>query len=218
MRRSITIIALILWAGPLALFGQGFASVGLKAGISLANQTYRITPIDYRLDTEPIAGPAISLFIEAFRGDHFSFQADISYAVKGSKSAVQSITVNHLDFDQIIVNEGAMATSTYRYLSLEPMARYRIGQGSLHPYFLLGPRLDILLKYTSESEYPLDEQNSIILGLTSGVGLEYNLKRLALFTELKYLPDISPVANQEPLLINNNMLSLTLGVRWNASE
>lgn len=218
MKRSSTILALIFWAGPLALFGQSFASMGLKAGISIANQSYRITPIDYALETELVVGPAISLFVEAFRGDHFSFQTDISYAVKGSKSTVQSITVNHLDHDRIIVNEGAMATSNFSYLSLEPMARYRIGQGSLHPYFLLGPRLDILLKYQSESEYPLVEQNSIVFGLTCGAGLEFNLKRLALFTELKFLPDISPVTNQEPLLINNNMLSLTLGVRWMASE
>lgn len=218
MKRSSIITALFLWAGSLAIFGQGIASMGLKAGVSLANQNYRITPIDYALETDLVVGPAISLVVEAFSGDHFSFQADISYAVKGSKSTVQSITVNHIDQDQVIVNDGAMAESNFKYLSLEPMARYRIGQGSLHPYFLLGPRLDILLKYQSESEYPLVDQNSIILGLTCGGGLEFNLQRLALFTELKYMPDISPVTNQEPLLINNNMLSLTLGVRWVASE
>jgi hypothetical protein len=202
----------------MAIFGQGFASLGLKAGVSIANQSYRISPIDYALETDPVVGPALSIFVEAFRGDHFSFQADISYAVKGSKSATQSLTVNHLDNDRIIVNEGAVATSTFSYLSLEPMARFRVGQGSLVPYFLLGPRVDILLKYQSGSEYPLVDQNSIILGLTCGAGLEFKLQRLGLFTELKYLPDIGPVTSKEPLLINNNMLSLTLGIRRIGSE
>ena len=218
MKRSSTIIALLFWAGSMAIFGQGFASLGLKAGASLANQNWRISPIDFALETDPVVGPALSIFLEAFRGDHFSFQADISYTVKGSKSATQSVTVNHLDQDRIIVNQGAVTTSTFSYLSLEPMARYRVGQGSLVPYFLLGPRLDILLKYQSGSEYPLVDQNSIILGLTCGAGLEFKLQRLDLFTELKVLPDISPVTNGEPLLINNHMLSLTVGVRWMASD
>jgi len=218
MKRSTIILALFIWAGSMAIFGQGFASLGLKAGVSVANQNWHISPIDYALETDPVVGPALSVFVEVFRADHFSFQTDISYAVKGSKSATQSVTVNHLDHDRIIVNEGAVAISTFSYLSLEPMARFRVGQGSLVPYFLLGPRLDILLKYESGSEYPLVAQNSIILGLTCGTGLEYKLQRLGLFTELKYLPDISPVTNEEPLLIKNNMLSLTLGIRWLHSE
>ena len=98
------------------------------------------------------------------------------------------------------------------------MARYRFGQGSMIPYFLLGPRMDLLLNHSSDSDYPLDNQKSIIFGLTSGVGLEFRLQQLGLYTELQYLPDISPVTNEEPLLINNNMISLTLGVRWFASE
>ena len=46
---------------------------------------------------------------------------------------------------------------------------------------LLGPRVDILLKYETDSEYPLDEQNSVIPGLTIGAGLEYGLANLGVF-------------------------------------
>ncbi len=98
------------------------------------------------------------------------------------------------------------------------MARYRLGQGSLVPYFILGPRIDILLKYSSGSEYPLVDQNSLILGLTCGAGFEFRLQRLGLSAELQYLPDLSPLTNEKPLLINNNMISFTLGIRWFVSE
>lgn len=218
MKRNLVTISIIVWAGFLALYGQIPSSLGVKAGISLANQSYRFTPIDYTMETELVAGPAFSLLVEAFRGVHFSLQVDLSYAVKGSRSSTQSVTVDHLDNDRITVNEGEMTTSTFSYISLAPLARYRLGQRSLVPYFLLGPRMDILLKYSSESEYPLVKQNGAILGLTCGAGLEYRLQRLGLFTELQYLPDLSPVTNEEPLLINNNMVSFTLGIRWFTSD
>ena len=214
MRRSLVTIALILWAGLFAIYGQFPSSFGAKAGISLANQTYTLSPIDYNLETEPVVGPALSLFVEAFRGPHFSLQVDLSYLVKGSKTSTESVTVDHLNNDRIIVNEGEQSTSTVKYLSIAPMARYRLGQGSLQPYFLLGPRVDILLKYETDSEYPLDEQNNVIPGLTFGTGLEYGLNNLGLFAELQYQGDFFPVTGQDPLLVNNHMISFTLGLRW----
>lgn len=213
MRRGLATIALILMAGISILYSQANYSLGIKAGVSLANQSYQLRPIDYTIETEPIVGPAIFLFVEAFRGSHFSFQVDLSYLVKGSKSSTESLTVDHLNNDQIIVNEGEQSTSTFKYLSIAPMARYRMGQGSLLSYFLLGPRLDMLLDYSTDSEYPLENQNGTILGLTLGAGLEYKLEKVGLFTELQFQPDLSPLTNEEPLHINNNIISFTLGLR-----
>jgi len=210
--KRIFIILLCLTMSFL-LYGQRPVTLGVKAGISLANQRYRITPIKYTIKTEPIAGPAITLFVEAFRGDHFSFQADIAYCVKGSRSTTQSVTVNHLDNDRIIVNEGEMTKSVFRYLSITPMARYRFGKDHLVPYLLLGPRLDMQLRYSSDSDYPLTGQNGSVLGLTGGVGLEFTLLRAALFTEILYLPDLTPVTGEDPLQVKNHMVSITVGVR-----
>jgi hypothetical protein len=88
----------------------------------------------------------------------------------------------------------------------------------LSPYFLVGPRVDFLLNYGTESEFPLESQSHTILGLTAGGGLEFQVANLGIFAEILYQPDLSPVSNKEPLLINNNMLSLSLGIRWIVSE
>jgi hypothetical protein len=208
-----TLIILVCLAGPFLLYGQRPVTLGVKAGISLANQRYRITPIEYTIETEPIAGPAITLFVEAFRGDHFSFQADIGYSVKGSRSSTQSVTVNHLDNDRIIVSEGEMTRSLFRYLSIAPMARFSFNSDHLAPYFLLGPRLDMQLRYSSDSDYPLTRLNGSILGLTGGMGIEFTLQRAALFTEILYQPDLTPVTGEDPLLVKNHMISITVGVR-----
>ena len=218
MKRSLVTIAVIMCAGIPALFGQFPSSFGVKAGISGADQSYLITAIDYQLETKGVVGPTFSLFMEAFKGNHFSLQVDLSYFLKGSKTTTQSVTVDHLNNDQIIINEGEESTSTFSYFSMAAMARYRMGQGSLQAYFLLGPRLDFLLKYKTDSEYPLDDQNSVIPGLTLGAGLEYQLELMSIFTELQYQGDFIPVTGQDPLLINNHMISFTLGIRWFLSE
>ena len=184
----------------------------------MANQSYRFTPIDYEIETEPLIGPSLALFVEAFKGDRFSFQLDLGYVVKGSSTTTQSISVNNLDNDRITIHEGDASVSKFTYMTVVPLVRYRFGLERLTPYVLLGPRIDFLLKYESDSEYPLEDQNGTILGLTFGAGLEFNFQNLGLFAELQYLPDLSPVTNEAPLLINNNMLSLTLGVRWIVSE
>jgi len=218
MKRVLLSIALILVAGLFVLYGQFPSSFGAKAGISITDQSYQLTPIDYELETEAIAGPTFSVFMEAFRATHFSLQADLSYFLKGSKTSTQSVTVDHSNNDQIIVNEGEMTRSTFKYISLAPMARYRLGKGSFQAYFLLGPRVDILLKYESDSEYPLEDQQRVIPGLTLGAGLEYSLNQLGIFTELQFQGDIMPVTGQDPLLVNNHLLSLTLGLRWLVSD
>ena len=214
MKRLFPVILFALIIGTMDVHCQFIESVGLKAGISLSNQSYRFTPLDYSLETDLIIGPGIAVFMESFSKEHLSFQLDLEYAAKGSKTNTQSITVNHLENDRIIVNKGDLTVSKFHYISLSPMARYRIGNESIKPYALLGPRLDFLMKYKTDSDYPLEEQNSIILGLSGGVGVEFNLNILGVFLEVQFQPDLSPVTNQDPLLINNNILFFTLGIRY----
>jgi hypothetical protein len=194
---------------------QLISSLGGKAGLSLSNQLYRITPLDYTLETNPVVAPSLVFFMETFRGNHFSLQTDFAFACRGSSTTTRSITVDHLEADRVIVNEGEPATSRHRYLAISPMLRARTTRGRVEPYALFGPRLDMLLYYSTQSDYPLEEQNHLILGLSMGVGADFNLKRNKLFTEIQVQPDLSPVTSEEPLLIQNNSLVLTLGLRWN---
>jgi hypothetical protein len=209
----MTVAFTVLLSGPTAVQSQFLQGMGLKAGLSLADQRYRFTPIDYTLETDPVAGPSAALFIETFRHEHLSVQMDLSFAVKGSKTTTRSVTVNHLDNDRIEVNKGDLRTSRHTYLSVSPMARYRMNREGMNPYFLLGPRLDYLLTYRTDSDYPLEEQNSIVLGLSGGMGVELDLQKLGVFLEVQYQPDLSHVSSREPLRITNNLFFIALGVR-----
>jgi len=214
MKQAIPVILFILLTGIPAVHGQFIRSVGFKAGISLANQSYRFTPIDYTLETSPVLGPGIAIFIEALSREHLSIQLDLAYAAKGSKTTIESVTVNHLENNSIVVNVGDLKVSKFNYLSLTPLARYRFDRERLSPYIVAGLRLDYLLNYKTDSDYPLEEQNKFIMGLSGGVGVEYNLNKLGVFFEVQYQPDINPVISKDPLLINNNILLITLGIRY----
>ncbi len=214
MKRIMPAILFVLMSATLTVDCQFIRSVGLKAGISLADQSYKFTPIDYKLETKPVAGPGITIFVEAFGGKRFSFQSDLAFVAKGSKTTTQSVTVNHLENDRIMVNQGDEKVSRFHYLCFSPMARYRIDLARITPYALLGLRVDFLMKYTTDSDYPLDEQNKVIPGLTGGAGAEFSLKRLGIFMEIQYQTDAMPVTGKDPLLVNNNILLFTLGIRF----
>jgi len=213
MSRLIYPIWILLIVFAPVVKGQTPASYGLKAGLMVANQSWKYTNLDYTLYTEPDGGLAAAFFVEAFKGEHFSFQLEVAYLEKGSTTTTESITINHLENNRLMVNEGDVKTSDFSYISIATLARYRFDLEHLVPYFLLGPRLDFLVNYGTDSDYPLEAQNGTILGLTFGTGLEYRFKQFHLFAEIQFQPDLSPVTNEDPLLINNNALSFTIGFR-----
>jgi hypothetical protein len=214
MRGRWIAVVIVVILGSQGAGAQFITSLGLKGGLALSNQSYVIYSLNYQIETKPILSPSMAFFIESFQGEHFSLQTDFAFACRGSSTTTESITVDHQNSDQVIVNEGDEATSRHRYLAISPMLRARTNNGGVEGYALFGPRLDILLYYTSQSEYPLEEQNHVIFGLTMGVGVEFPLKKNMLFTEIQFQPDLSKVTNTDPLLINNNSLVLMLGLAF----
>ena len=214
MNRTAISILILLFTGSLATNGQFIGSLGAKAGLTLANQSHQFTPIDYTMETESIIGPVAGIFMEVFRKKHLSFQLDLAYVAKGSKTTTESITVNHLENDRISVNQGDLTVSNFNYLVASPMVRFRFDKRQISPYLMLGPRFDYLLNYKTDSDHPLEEQNSFLLGIHGGAGVEYILRNLGIFIEVQYQSDLQPVTTQDPILINNNVLLFNLGIRY----
>jgi hypothetical protein len=213
MRKGILYAVLITLICPGQARGQLVDGLGLKAGILVSNQTHRFTPIDYTMDTDPVMAPAAALFLELFRGRSFSIQADLACMTRGNTTTTRSVTVNHLDQDRITENKGDAVTSKFRYLSFSPAVRVRTGFKHIIPYAIAGPRMDVHLSYSTDSDYPLEEMNRLIVGLTFGIGMEYNSGRTGLFLEAEYQPDLTPVTDREPLLISNSSLFVAVGIR-----
>lgn len=212
MKRSLLFV-LLLMPGILPVRAQFIDSYGLKTGLCIANQSFRFTPIDHELPTDVLIGPGALVFIETFKGKHLSFQLDLGVMFKGSKTHAASLTVDHMNNDRIVVNQGPPVTSAHQYFTFSPLARFEREYALVNIYASLGPRLDFLLNYSNDSPYPLEEQRNRILGLSGAFGLGYSLGKIGVFSEIQYQPDLSPVTNTEPLLVNNNALFFSLGIR-----
>ena len=212
MKRSVIVLLFVLLSGTMLVRGQFIDSYGLKTGLCIANQSIRFTPIDTELPTDVLIGPTALVFAEIFKGKHLSFQMDLGVMFKGCKTTAQSVTVDHTNNDRIVVNEGPLVTSAFQYITVSAMGRFERQYGAFDIYALLGPRLDYLVNYASDSPYPLDTQHAMLIGLTGGFGTGYSLENFRVFGEFQYLPDLRPVYNITPLLINNNAICLCIGI------
>lgn len=221
MKSIKTILVLISLLGFANLHGQFFKHFGVKAGMSLSNQSLLFTSptLETQWPTDVLLSPGILFFLESFKGEKVSMQIDLGYMGKGFRTTTHSITIDHLNNDSIIINEGPETFSRFHYLSFAPMVRYRHELEKVVFYTLLGPRIDWLKSYFTTSEYPLEQQNEVIIGLTGAFGFEYKLDYLTLdylgvFAEIQYQADLSPLTNKAPLLVNNDCLLLSVGVRF----
>lgn len=210
----VTILFGLLFILTFSAHAQVIRSYGAKGGMVLANQRYEITPLDYRVETQPIVRPAMGVFAELFYHPYLSVQTDLMYIGKGSRTSTESLTVNHRDNDNVTVNEGPETSSTYHYLSFSPMVRFRIEDLGLTYFALLGPRFERLFGYNTTSEYPLERRETNAFGLTAGIGAEYSMESMEAFAELQFQPDMTAVTEDEPLLVKNRLFMLTLGVRF----
>jgi len=216
MRLRSVFISLSLLSAVLAMQAQSPMSVGVKAGISISNQkvVFTLPEGDYRMETGSIAGPAASFFVELARGERWGIRLDAGYIPMGSSTTTESITVYHLENNRIVENKGDLTRSIFHYLSLSPAVKYRPLPGRLSPYLLAGPRFDVLLDYNNGTDYPLDDQNKLIPGVSAGGGVEFMPGRLGLFLEGLYLVGALPVTRTDPIHIRNRGGFLTIGLHF----
>lgn len=216
MKVRALLISLFMLAGSPCLQAQSSWNFGLKAGVSLANQDviFQLPDTEYQMETALIAGPTASLLVEYMWGKGWGIQMDAGYIPKGSSTTTESISVLHLENNRVVENKGASSRSSFHYLSFAPQLRYRILRGNFTPYLLAGPRLDVLLGYESDAAYPLEEQRSVIPGLSFGLGAEAWFGQTGIFFEMQYQGDLFPVTGTDPVLINNLAGLFTIGLRY----
>jgi hypothetical protein len=212
MKKNILLGLLVLGA-CITAEAQLIDSYGLKGGLVLAEQDVAFTPLDTELPTDILPGMGAAIFVEMFQRSKLSLQLEAAYRSKGHRTTAQSLTVDHLNNDSIIINHGPEVTAKFKYLQFSPMVRIRTELGPTTVYTLVGPAVNFLLDYNSTSPWPLQDQNNMLLGLNGSLGVEYALPKISLFAELAYEVDLMPVYNTQPLWISNSAVIISIGIR-----
>jgi len=197
--------------------GQVIKTVGVKSGISVANQAWRIKTDNRLLDTESRIGFYGVVSMAFLKSKYFSLNTDLGYYTKGSTQRVLNTSIAMPEGD------GTFSTFDTRldYVVFSPMLRARYEVGPFIPYALLGLRVDYQWSYRSDfsDQVVPNDFRRIIWGSSTGAGVEYRFKQIGLLVEGQYhhdfsrLIDTQPSANQAGLEVKNSALVWCVGLK-----
>ena len=214
-----TFIFLILTS---LLLGQVVQSVGIKSGVSIANQTWFYKSINLTLKKDKILGSYSALTVDFIKSKYFNIATDIGYCQKGCTEKIQATTVN--------MPEGTGVYKTYNtkfnYFSFSPLVKTKYTTTHFIPYIILGARIDYQLSYKSDLYLKQFESNfhKTILGLSSGAGMEFKIKNFGINTEFQYQYDITKLVDTPPsaintgLRINNKAFVISIGLKYHLNK
>ncbi len=198
--------------------GQVIKCIGIKGGVSVANQTWHFKSIDETLNKENGQGFYGAVSLEFLKSKYFSLTTDFGYCAKGNTEKVLNTTIDMPEGD------GTYETfdTKFNYLTFSPMLRMRYETTHFIPYALLGLRMDYQLSYESDFNYQLieDEFNKTIWGANFGAGLEYKFKQCGIFIEGQYQYDFSNVldipasANNTGIEVKNQAFVICAGLKY----
>jgi len=197
---------------------QNKHSIGLSSGLAIANQKHEITDMDYTIETSSIMGNVTKLVYNMKLNDDLNFVSKIGYIRKGSKTEFESLTVNHLQNDDIIVNTGDLKSSTYDYLSFDAGVQYILLATNQQIYAVGMIRIDKLLNYDTESDYEIVSDNEYLLGIDPAIGIKHSLAKIDLFAEFQYLFDVIPVMDSKGIKLKNRASVISFGCLYNLSK
>ena len=202
--------------------GQVLKSIGLKGGVSVANQDWNYKSTTYTLNTENRNGFYSALTFEFLKSKYLSLSTDLGYCAKGSATEVMNTT------NDLPEGDGTYETydTKFDYFTLSPSIKLRYETTHLVPYALFGLRMDYQLSYKSDFDYQLIEKefNKTIWGANFGAGLEYKFKQLGIFLEGQYQYDFTKVldmpesASNSAVEVNNEAFVICVGLKYNLTK
>lgn len=220
MKRALTIFLSL--SIVIITNGQIIKSIGIKEGISIANQTWFYKSIDLTLKKDYRVGFYSAATLEFIKSKNFWLLTDLGYCQKGSKEKMKNTT------DYMPEGDGTYKTynTKFDYLTLCPLLKILYPSSHFIPYALSGLRLDYQLSYKSDFNLKQIENDfhKAILGINFGAGTEYKIKNFGILIEGQYNFDLTKVmntpssANSTGLKINNNAFIISAGIKYNINK
>jgi len=178
---------------------------GIKIGMATANQSWDYSTAGLDLDNNSRAGLDIGVFYLMYDGESFDIIPEIRYIQKGTSA------------DFINTNIGQIVTLEPRadYLTITPMIKKTVPIW-INPYFLAGPRLDVLLGTNSEQFFDTFEKLRFLdFGVTLGAGFDFPFNDQFYFlTEFRYEPSFINAYQTDNLEVKNTAFSVLIGLAY----
>ncbi|MEI6489081.1 MAG: outer membrane beta-barrel protein [Bacteroidota bacterium] len=225
MKRTILLLVSLLIVRNMS--GQIVKSIGIKEGLSFANQIWYAKSINLTQKTHYRIGLYSGVTLDFFNSKYFNLTTDLSYCQKGCRMEKQSsgnyssVTSPHHLYS---TNSMFYWNFKFHYLSFSPLLKIKYTTNHLIPYALLGLRFDYQLLFQTDAvsmSGPIgNNYNSTIFGMNCGGGIEFKFNYVAITVEYQYQYDFTKVIDSPPSTnntgqkITNRASIVTLGLKY----
>jgi hypothetical protein len=207
--------ALLLLAACLPNFpsyGSEPADWGIKAGVSVSNQSYHYKTTEIERHFNSYTGLSVDIFGNTLQSDHLSMAGQLSYVQKGCAEELPSAYADPSS-PQGYADGGKMIfQNRIDYISVAVLGKIRVDLNAVKPYLFFGPRYDIPFKTKSISTSIYDHLKNN-WGLSVGIGAEFRFfwpDRM--LVEFQYSPDLDEIYETEALSIRKTSYEVKFGV------
>lgn len=165
-----------------------------------------LTPESHRSSERQSWGAGVVFEMFSFSG--FRLQSEIEYINKGA--------IERNELVNIYTNERRRGVNKYRYIAFNNFAKFRMETFNFTSSLLIGARLEYNLgKSIGAYNQVADNFKKLWVSPDIGIGFEpYSYRKLKIFTELHYNPDIRRQYNKNNVAANNRTWELRVGIMW----
>ena len=183
---------------------------GLKAGLSVSDQSYDYTVPGLNVDRLNQTGIAAGIFINLNFSPLTSVRFGVDYIQKGSAIEVDLTTPQSPTVIGTLRFEDRLDYLSFNLLATPSL----IKTPPISPYLIVGPRVDFLISSDTYIEtLTSDKLKSGIFGASVGAGFKFSIASTSsLFVEAVYQPDFSDTFKINTLTIKNKSFLISAGV------
>ena len=200
---------------------QVVESIGLKGGLSFANQTWEFNSPDFTNKKDFKIGMYSVLTANFFKSEYLCLTTDIGLVQKGFQ---EDVAITNEESPELITSYKTYK-STFNYFTFSPKLSVNYDFNKLITYVFVGPRIDIQTNY--KTDYPtnnFDEFNKIVWGVTYGGGIEYRIKSIGILLEFAGYPNFTTLKKDEAtettsgLKITEQSYTISTGIKYYISR
>ncbi|MCC7244729.1 MAG: PorT family protein [Saprospiraceae bacterium] len=212
-----------------AFAAQSQISVGAKAGLNLASQSWTgVDSLTSIVDFKSLPLYSFGAVLEVGVTENFAIQAEANYTAKGGRQEFSG--------DLLGISVSFKSDIIVNYLDIPVLAKYSFGGESAQGYVLAGPNFSYAFsgkvksestnsvtgteKTTDDINFKDDEYNRTDLGFNLGLGAQFGLSdNMRLFADARYNLGLanmntSDAAEDADLKVKNRGIGINVGVLY----
>lgn len=209
MKKSIFVILFLL--GYSILSAQFVRSYGIKAGMTISNQTWDYSVSGLNFKPEDRTGLNIGVYMELLDIPLISIVTELNYIQKGMSIDIPRTTSNNPNSNDFVKWD-----TRIDYLNIAALAKLRFNYGILTPYLVIGPKVDYEIGKSFSDVNAQEVEDSFKkerLGAKVGLGTEINFLPIEFLVEILYDADFNELYDNSNLKVSSDSFDLRIGIK-----